>query len=100
MANHLIRGTVDQQRIELARRAIARLRDVHAGDEGDDRPRPVGTNSALDRTTHGLAVHLLIRCVDPDDLEHELDYLESFLADQLADTLLDGADWDAYDWSV
>jgi hypothetical protein len=31
------------------------------------RHRSVSTNRSLDKTTHGLAVHLLIHCVEPDD---------------------------------
>jgi hypothetical protein len=57
--------------------------------------------SSKDRATAGLAVHLLLgRCVEPSNLEHELDHLESFLADRLTDTLLEGVDFDACDWTV
>jgi hypothetical protein len=58
---------------------VAILSNVLTGEEGDDRPELVGTSSALDRTTHGLAVHLLIRCVDPEDLENELTRIGSHL---------------------
>jgi hypothetical protein len=60
----------------------------------------VGTNSALVASAHGLAVYLLIRCVDPNDLESELTPIDSLLAERLADTLLDGIDWDALNWAV
>jgi hypothetical protein len=36
--------------------------------------------------------------VDPSDWEYSLDHLESGLADQLANTLLEGVDFDDFDW--
>lgn len=83
---------MDEQHLELARTAVALLRDALAGEDG---PRLMdGNGAALDRTTHGLAVHLLIRCVDPADLENELSRIDAFLADRLAVTLLEGVDWE------
>jgi hypothetical protein len=70
---------MDVQQFELARTAVALLRDALAG---EDRPRIMDRNGALDRTTHGLAVYLLIRCADPADLENELARIDAFLADR------------------
>jgi hypothetical protein len=50
--------------------------------------------------THGLAVHLLRRHVDPVDLEHELVAMEAVLADRVADKLLEGVDFDQFDWTA
>jgi hypothetical protein len=55
------------------------------------------TEGSTSRATHGLAIHLLQRCVDPADFEHELASMDSVLADRLANTLLEG--WDRLDWS-
>jgi hypothetical protein len=57
------------------------LRDVLTGEEGDDHPKPGGTSSALDRTTHGCCPEL-IRCVDPEELENELTRIDGFLAER------------------
>jgi hypothetical protein len=80
---------MDEQHLELARQAVALLR---ASLTGEDLHR---NGAALARTTHSLAVYLLIHWVDPEDLENELDRIDGFLADRLADKLLDGIDWDA-----
>jgi len=52
------------------------------------------------RATHGLAVHLLNWCVDPAQQIRELSAMDSVLADRLADQLLDGVDFDRFDWST
>jgi hypothetical protein len=91
---------VDAESIELARRVVALLRDVLTSGAIQSSPLlSVTEGSATSRATHGLAIHLLQRCVDPADLEHELPSMDSVLADRLANTLLDGIDWDGIDWS-
>jgi hypothetical protein len=80
-----------------ARQAVALLRDILTR---EDPPRFVSTHRPLDKTSHGLALHLLIRCVDPNDLEHELDRIDAHLTDQLAESLLADAHWDDHDWAV
>ena len=94
---------MDFQHMEIARQAVALLRDALAG-EREDRPRLssliMDSNSAKYRAAHGLAVHLLSRCVDPADLENELARIDTFLAERMADTLLDGVDFDHLDWTV
>jgi hypothetical protein len=95
---------MDERHIELARQAVALLRDALAGEVIQDRPRLLrfitDSASSKDRATAGLAVHLLLgRCVEPSNLEHELDYLDSFLAERMADRLLEGVDFDQLDCS-
>jgi hypothetical protein len=82
---------LDEQRYESARAPVALLRDALSGEDRN--------GAALDKTTTGLAGHLLIRCVDPADLENELSRIDGFLVEWIADTLLDGIDWDAQSWS-
>jgi hypothetical protein len=72
--------------------------------------RTSASTPALDQNNIGLQI-IPGRCApsrhpaetstgsDHCSLEHELDYLKAFFADRLADTLLDGVDWDAYDWT-
>jgi hypothetical protein len=74
--------------LEMARRAVALLREALAGEGLASSSRIVkiitDSDSARDCATAGLAVHLLLgRCVDPHDLEHQLDNLERFLMDWL-----------------
>jgi hypothetical protein len=85
---------MDEHHIELARQAVAVVRDVLAG-----RGLPTSVSTVLDRTTHSLVVFLLASCGDPEDIENELDRLDVELTDQLADTLLKDIDWDAQSWS-
>jgi hypothetical protein len=80
--------------IELARPAVAVLRDVLAG---EGLPRFVSIE--LDNSAHSLAVYLLARCTHPDDLSNELDQIDAGLADRLANTLLDAVDFDRFDWT-
>jgi hypothetical protein len=66
---HIDEDHVDAQSIELARRAVALLRDVlTSGAIQSSPPLRVTEGSATSRATHGLAIHLLQRCVDPADL--------------------------------
>jgi hypothetical protein len=83
----------------MARKAVARLHDALVGGEGEDRPRHMDSNSTKDRATADLAVHLLISCVDPSDLANELARIDECLADRMADRLLDGVDFDHFEWS-
>ena len=47
----------------------------------------------------GIAVVFLGECVNTADLKNALDRIDARLVDCLADRLLEGADWDAYDWT-
>jgi hypothetical protein len=60
-----------------------------------------GTSPQPKRARCRTATRYLVlrRCVEPSALGHDLDYLESFLTDQMADTLLDGIDFDDFDWT-
>jgi hypothetical protein len=40
-----------------------------------------------------------MRCVDPADLENELAHIDAFFVERMADTLLEGVDFDQLDWS-
>jgi hypothetical protein len=57
------------------------------------------SNTAEGRAMAGIAVVFLGECVNTADLKNALDRIDARLVDCLADRLLEGADWDAYDWT-
>jgi hypothetical protein len=89
---------MDAGDLELARRAVAVLREAFAGEENSVRLRRfvADCDSAEARVTYELAVHVLGHCVEPADLETALAAMDAVLADRLADGLLEGVDWDAW----
>jgi hypothetical protein len=80
---------VDAEELELARAAVATLRGALAGHTG-----LIVAADTVAATAGGLAVFLLSEHVDPPVLDQRLRSLDSFLAQRLADLLLENVDWD------
>ncbi|HKN42872.1 MAG TPA: hypothetical protein VJW23_03035 [Propionibacteriaceae bacterium] len=91
---------MDAQQLELARRAVAALREALTGEDKSTRLRRfvADCGSAEARVTYELVVHLLGQCAEPADLENALVAMDRVLADRLADGLIEGVDWNGVDW--
>jgi hypothetical protein len=84
---------MDARTIENARQAVAMLRQS-LGDNPETWRGVVASGGAEVQMVNGLAVYLLGRHSDPDELRRDLADLDLVLVERQAEKLLDGIDWD------